>query len=267
VISEVENGFTGCVASVESSQYTAPVPHDTVVVVSDAHLGPGAEAATAAFLRFLEAVPDLGRHLLINGDLFEFWFEYATVIPRDAFPVLAGLERVRRAGVALTLTGGNHDRWGGAFWSAEIGATFHPAGVSLSLAGWRAFVTHGDGVAEERRSARLLHTITRWGPTATLFRWVHPDLGIRVVRAMSGVLAADTQDPATLERAAQAQAAWARDYLTAHTDIELLVLGHTHRPALEVVGRERWYLNPGAWFDGGRHALITPDGPELRRFG
>jgi UDP-2,3-diacylglucosamine hydrolase len=255
------------VASLGSTQYTAPVPHDTVVVVSDAHLGPDAEETTAAFLRFLDAVPDVGRHLVINGDLFEFWFEYATVIPRRAFPVLAALERLRRAGVALTLTGGNHDRWGGPFWGAELGAAFHPDGVSLVLAGRRAFVTHGDGLAERRRSARLLHGVTRWAPTAALFRWVHPDLGLRLVRALSGVLAADTRDPRVTAQAAAAQAAWARDYLARHPEIELLVLGHTHRAALEAAGPGRWYLNPGAWFDGGCHAVVTAAGPELRRFG
>lgn len=263
----MENGFTGRVASVGTSQYTAPVAHDTVVVVSDAHLGPASEAATAAFLRFLDAVPDLGRHLVINGDLFEFWFEYATVIPRHAFPVLAALERVRRAGVALTLTGGNHDRWGGAFWRMELGAAFHPAGTSLTLAGRRALVLHGDGVAEQRRSARLLHAVTRWAPTATLFRWLHPDVGIRLVGLLSGALAADTRDPAAIERAAGAQAAWAQAFLAAHPDVDLLVLGHTHRPALEAAGAARWYLNPGAWFDGGCHAVVTADGPELRKFG
>jgi UDP-2,3-diacylglucosamine hydrolase len=255
------------VASVGLPQYTAPVPHDTVVVVSDAHLGPGSEAAAAAFFRFLDAVPNLARHLVINGDLFDFWFEYATVIPRHAFPVLAALDRVRRAGVTLTLTGGNHDRWGGTFWGAEIEAAFHPAGVALPLAGWRALVTHGDGVAEEHLSARVMHRVTCWPPTAALFRWLHPDLGIRLARAMSGVLAAETRDDATVNRAARAQAGWARRYLADHPDLDLLVLGHTHRPALEAVGPRRWYLNPGAWFDNGRHAVITADGPELRTFG
>jgi UDP-2,3-diacylglucosamine hydrolase len=242
------------------------VPHDTVIVVSDAHLGPDAGARTAGFLRFLEAVPDLGRHLVINGDLFEFWFEYATVIPRHAFPVLAALARVRHAGVTLTLTGGNHDRWGGAFWGAELGAAFHPSGAALSLAGRRALVVHGDGVAERRRAARLLHRVTRWGPTVALFRWVHPDVGIRLVRAMSGMLAADTRDPQAIALAAQAQAAWAHAYLGTHREVDLLVLGHTHQAALEAAGPGRWYLNPGAWCDGGSHAVITPAGPELRRF-
>jgi UDP-2,3-diacylglucosamine hydrolase len=236
-------------------------------VVSDAHLGPEAGEATAAFLRFLEVVPDLGRQLLINGDLFDFWFEYATVIPRQAFPVLAALDRVRGAGVALTITGGNHDRWGGAFWGAEIGAGFHRAGAAVPLAGWRAFVTHGDGLAEEHLSARLMHRVTRWGPTAALFRWLHPDLGIPLVRAMSGMLAAQTGDQRAADRAALAQAEWARRYLAAHPDVDLLVLGHTHRAVCEAVEPRRWYVNPGAWFDGGRHALITPDGPALRTFG
>jgi UDP-2,3-diacylglucosamine hydrolase len=255
------------VASVGSPQYTARVLSDTAVVVCDAHLGPGSGASTAAFLRFLETVPALGRQLVINGDLFDFWFEYGTVIPRQAFPVLAALDRVRGAGVALTLTGGNHDRWGGAFWGTEIAAAFHPSGVTLPLAGWRALVIHGDGLAERHLSARIMHRVTRWAPTVALFRWLHPDLGIPLVRRMSGALAARARDEGVVDRAAQAQAAWARSYLAAHPDIALLVLGHTHRAACEAVAPRRWYVNPGAWFDGGRHALITPDGPELRTFG
>jgi UDP-2,3-diacylglucosamine hydrolase len=93
------------------------VPGTTnVVIVSDAHLGPRTPEVTATFLRFLAAVPSLGTTLVVNGDLFEFWFEYGSVIPRRAFPVLSGLRRLRDAGVELAVTGGNHDRWGGAFW-------------------------------------------------------------------------------------------------------------------------------------------------------
>src|SRR5439155_1357153 len=53
-----------------------------VLVVADAHLGQVPAAIESAFHRFLAAVPDLGQALLINGDLFDFWFEYRAVIPR-----------------------------------------------------------------------------------------------------------------------------------------------------------------------------------------
>ena len=55
-----------------------------LVVVSDAHLGVAPPAVEEALLAFLEAVPDLGDCLLVNGDLFDFWFSYAGSFPAAA---------------------------------------------------------------------------------------------------------------------------------------------------------------------------------------
>lgn len=254
------------VASLRHVQYTAPVPAATAVIVSDAHLGPGSREATHAFLAFLDGVPSLGTHLILNGDLFDFWFEYASVIPRRAFPVLSALRQVRDAGVSVTVTGGNHDRWGGRFWEDDLGATFHREGLRLEVAGWRADVRHGDGLAETHAAGRLLHAVTRWPVTGAAFRWLHPDLGMWLVQTMSGRLAQQTREGAVLEAAAAAQDAWARRFLAREVDVDLLVLGHTHRPALVTVAERRWYLNPGAWCDGRRYALVTATGPDLRAF-
>jgi UDP-2,3-diacylglucosamine hydrolase len=237
----------------------------TAVVVSDAHLGP--DVSSGPFLRFLASVPDLGAHLVINGDLFDFWFEYGAVIPRRAFRVLSALHRLALQGIELTVTGGNHDRWGGSFWRDEVGASFHREGAHLVLAGWRAAVLHGDGASETHASARVMHRVTRWPVTAAAFRWLHPDLGIGLVHRMSGRLAQQTRDGAVLEQAAAAQARWARAYLERDAGVDLLVLGHTHRAALEQVAEGRWYLNPGAWCEGECYARVTAAGPELRAFG
>jgi UDP-2,3-diacylglucosamine hydrolase len=235
-----------------------------VVIVSDAHLGPATPAET--FLRFLAGVPDLGGHLVVNGDLFDFWFEYGTVIPRRAFPVLSALAALTRAGVRLTVTGGNHDRWGGPFWRDELGAEFYPERARLNLAGWRCVVLHGDGMNETHLAARVMHTVTRWPATVAAFRWLHPDLGLRLVDVLSGRLARRTRDGAVLERAAAAQAAWARNYLAREPGVDLLVMGHTHRAVLEPVAPGRWYLNPGAWCERAGYALLTETGPVLRTF-
>lgn len=245
-------------------QYTARVS-GAVVIVSDAHLGPG--VSSGPFLRFLASVPDLGAHLVINGDLFDFWFEYGTVIPRRAFRVLSALHRLVLQGVEVTVTGGNHDRWGGSFWRADVGASFHPEGARLVLAGWRAAILHGDGASETHVAARVMHRVTRWPATAAVFRWLHPDLGLWLVQRLSGRLAQQTRHGHVLEQAAAAQAAWARAFLEREAAVDLLILGHTHRAALEPVGEHRWYVNPGAWCEGERYALVTGAGPELRVFG
>ena len=76
----------------------AAVLGHTLVVVSDAHLGVTPPAVEAALLAFLDAVPTLGDCLLINGDLFDFWFAYSRVIPRRGFHVRRGARAAPRRG-------------------------------------------------------------------------------------------------------------------------------------------------------------------------
>jgi len=242
------------------------VPPATVAIVSDAHLGHAPADAGTAFHAFLDSLPDLAEHLVINGDLFDFWFEYRRVIPRTAFPTLAALARMRSRGVQLTVIGGNHDRWGGDFWIREIGAAFHPQEVETTLGGRRVFLAHGDGLAETRWASRLMHRVTRNPVTVGLFRLIHPDVGYWLADRMSGVLAEQTRTPEALARAGAAQEAFASDLLTRRPELDLVVLGHTHHHVLKEVSTGRWYLNPGAWMLGYRYALLTAAGPELRSF-
>jgi UDP-2,3-diacylglucosamine hydrolase len=242
------------------------VQAETVYVLADAHLGKPPEQAAAALHQFLDAVPSAGDHVVINGDLFEFWFEYGRVSPGAAFATLARLAGMRKRGVRLSVTGGNHDRWARAFWQRELDAAFYRGSAELSLAGFRAYVAHGDGVAERRLGARLLHGLTRHPVTAAAFRWIHPDIGYGLVERLSGVLGERTRTPAVLEQAAAAQRAWATALLAQRTDLDLVILGHTHRAALEPAGERRWYVNPGAWMDGFRYAVIDADGPALRSY-
>lgn len=211
-------------------------------------------------------MPDLGTHLVLNGDVFDFWFEYRSVIPRSAFSTLAALSQLRDLGIGLTITGGNHDRWGGGFFEEELGATFHRKSVEVELSGLRALVRHGDGINELHRGGRLMHAITRMPITARVFRLIHPDFGFWFVRRMSTALSTHTNVDAVLQQAANAQLAYAKELMEERRDIELLVLGHTHRPVIVEVEPRRWYVNPGAWMDDLRYAVVTPQGPELCTF-
>lgn len=235
------------------------------VIVSDAHLGSTPPSVLHAFHRFLKVVPDLAERIIINGDLFEFWFEYKSVIPREHFPTLAALAQLRDSGVEIALTGGNHDRWGIGFWEQELGVEFHGGPLQTKLAGWNSWIVHGDGIAEIHRASRLGHAVCSHPLTARVFRLMHPDIGFGMVRRMKRFICAPRGDRDLIARAAEAQARYARGFLRERTDIDLLVLGHTHRPALESAGENRWYLNPGAWMDG-CYALVTSDGPTLRTF-
>lgn len=243
-----------------------PAPPSRVVVVADAHLGQVPRAVEAAFHAFLDALPDLGDALLINGDLFDFWFEYRSVIPRKHFPTIAKLHALRAKQIPVTFVGGNHDRWGGDFLTRDLGIAFSPGQTELDLAGRRSYVAHGDGLTEQHWSGALLHRVTRHPLTIAVFRALHPTLGFWIADKLSRQLADNTKDKAVLERAATAQAAYARGLLERRPELELVILAHTHRATVERLPDGRVYLNPGAWLDGGRYAVVTPDGVDLKTF-
>lgn len=244
----------------------AVLPPTRVLIVADAHLGQVPPAVATAFHRFLDAVPELGDALLIDGDLFDFWFEYRSVVPRRHFATVAKLHALRQRGIPITFVGGNHDRWGSDFLTQDLGIAFHPGEAEVDIAGRRAFVAHGDGLTEQHWSAGMMHRVTRHPLTIRAFRALHPDLGFWIAHQLSRKLADNTRDRAVLDRAERAQASYAEHLLARRSDLELVILAHTHRPALAQLPNRRAYVNPGAFLDGGRYAVVTKDNVELRTF-
>jgi UDP-2,3-diacylglucosamine hydrolase len=236
-----------------------------LVIVSDAHLGVAPPSVEEALLSFLEAVPGLGDCLLVNGDLFDFWFSYARVIPRRGFHVAAALARLRRR-LPIVMVGGNHDRWGGDFWERDVGVQFDPRRLTFDIGARRVAAIHGDGLTEPRFRATLLHRAINHPITAAVYRAIHPEIGLRLVDFLSPRLGDHTPDPGALADAAARQVAWAERLLAAEPAVGLVVMGHTHRPALTSPAPGRQYLNPGAWFDGFRFGVATERDAELRTF-
>jgi UDP-2,3-diacylglucosamine hydrolase len=236
-----------------------------LVIVSDAHLGAVPQVVEERFLAFLDAVPDLGDMLLVNGDLFDFWFAYRRAIPRFGVRVLSRLGELARR-IPVSMTGGNHDRWGGSFWKDEFGIDFSGDRLRLQMGNRNGVAIHGDGVAEAHWRGGVMHRITRHPVTPALFRLLHPDLGIWMVKRFSGRLADSTRQAEVLDRAAVRQQEWARQQLQADPSVSLLVMGHTHRPVAAELFPGQWYANPGAWLDGFRFAVATDAGVELNQF-
>lgn len=236
-----------------------------LVVLADAHLGAVGPEVEEALLAFLETVPTLGDCLLVNGDLFDFWFSYRRVIPRRGFHVAAALGQVRRR-IPVVMIGGNHDRWGGDFWQKDLGIAFHPVETRFAIGGRAVLAVHGDGLTEQYWSAEWMHHLTRNRLTIALWKAMHPDWGFWLVDKMSRGLGYSTREPSVLEAAAAKQQAWAEGKLAEEPTLGLVVMGHTHRPALIDAGAGRQYLNPGAWMEGFRYAVATETGATLRHF-
>src|SRR5262249_50181397 len=161
----------------------------SVFFVSDAHLGvdPAEREAerTARLHDFLNSIAGRASSLYIVGDLFDFWFEYRTAIPRRHFPTLAALARLREAGVDITYLNGNHDFWLGTFFRDALGIRAIDGGVSVEEQGRRLWVHHGDGLVGGDLGYRMLRGVRRSRAGIARYGLLPPALGIPLAHAVS----------------------------------------------------------------------------------
>jgi len=235
-------------------------------IVSDIHLGAVPRETERAFRRFLDHAAEHAGSLLINGDLFDFWFEYKSVILREHFRVVAKLADVVEAGVPVSFVGGNHDAWAGSFLRDEVGVTLLDGPVEMELGGRRALVAHGDGVGRGDYKYRALRKVIRHPASIAAFRRLHPDTGRRI----AGLASTTEHKAGSGDQAAKGRAAfirgWAEEQLARMPHVELVVAGHAHVPEVVEVAPGRFYANSGDWIRSYTYLVLPVAGgaPEVR---
>jgi UDP-2,3-diacylglucosamine hydrolase len=214
--------------------------------ISDVHLGLGPKEQEKAkedqLLRFLRSILPSAETLIVVGDLFDFWFEYTTVIPKGFHRTLAALQEFTDRSIPVHYVAGNHDFWMGDFFETELGIQVHPDPVTLPLQGKKVYLHHGDGLAQKDLGYRLIKPVLRNRFAISLYRWLHPDLGVRLARGSSRTSREYTSNKDYGEQ--EGMIAFATQKIREGNDI--VVMGHRHRPLrLDLEGGV--YINLGDW--------------------
>jgi UDP-2,3-diacylglucosamine hydrolase len=231
-------------------------------VLSDAHLGVAAEPLERALLALLAAAPQRVRSVIINGDLFEFWFGWRHVMPRDGYRAVAALAAARDAGLPILFIGGNHDCWSGDALARDTGVTYHLGAWEGSIGPWRTRIDHGDGLrdAEDRRY-RALRSVLRNKLAERAYRWIHPDVGVWLAKRSS-----HTSRNTRPKDGGRGLRDVAHATLSARHELDLVIYGHSHVTALERAASGGVYANPGAWLDAPTFLSIDDRSIVLRQW-
>ncbi len=253
------------------TEHGVPALDAPVYVLADAHLGvapPEQEELLWSFLRHLAEPPRDGGAaraggVILNGDMFEFWFEWGDVIPPGGERLLAALAALTARGTPVTWIKGNHDCWGGDVLRLLSGADYLDGPWTGSLAGWPAHVAHGDGLRPELDAGyRKLRAVIRHPWSVRAFRLVPPRWGMRLARATS-----HTSRNVRPRDGGEGLRGIAHGLLAADQALGLVVFGHTHVAKLERRSRETGiYANPGAWLDAATFLKVTREQVALCRW-
>jgi len=217
-----------------------------VVFISDVHLGFGDRQTDrrreARLVELLRSLPPTCGHLFIVGDLFDYWFDYRTAIPRQFVRTLAALHDLRDAGMPITYLMGNHDFGHATYFRDELGIDVERGDLDVTIGTTRFYISHGDGKAANDRGYLILRSILRNRAAQWLYRALHPDVGITLASRTSHGSRDYTSDKDYGPE--DGLRAFALDRLRNGYDV--VVMGHRHH-ATEERTADGIYVNLGHW--------------------
>lgn len=131
-------------------EHQTPTPRTSgrVYFTSDAHLGSGYHldplAVEQRLVRWLQHIQTDARAVYFLGDMFDYWFEYRTVVPRGFVRFLGQVALMSDAGIEIHFFAGNHDVWFSDYLQQELGAQVHHRALEVRLDGKLFRLAHGD---------------------------------------------------------------------------------------------------------------------------
>ncbi|CAN7423712.1 UDP-2,3-diacylglucosamine diphosphatase [Pseudoduganella sp. LjRoot289] len=209
--------------------------------ISDLHLQPAQAAITAAFHRFMqEQAPHAGQ-LYLLGDLFEYWAGDDDLAEPFHQEITSAIRRVSDAGVAVYWIAGNRDFLAGDAFAAASGATILPETWVADIAGLRVALLHGD--AQCTGDVKYMEFRAQVRQPA----WQQQFLAMPL--AQRKAIIAGLRDNS---RKAHGEKSYEIMDVTPQaiadvfeqTGADVMIHGHTHRPALHTVDGKRRYVLP-----------------------
>ncbi|ERJ59508.1 UDP-2,3-diacylglucosamine diphosphatase [Sphingobacterium paucimobilis] len=241
-----------------------------IYFASDFHLGSypreQSELREREIVKWLDHIKQDASELYLVGDVFDFWFEYRTVVPKGYIRFLGKLAELADLGVKITLFKGNHDMWMFGYLKKEIGATIVDNELVLNLNGKACYVHHGDGLGPGDRKYKILKKIFRSSFCQWLFARLHPNLGIGIAQRWSKhSRISNGNDEQFLGEDKEWLIQYAKETLkTQHYDY--FVFGHRHFPYELEIGAGSKIINLGEWINYYTYAVWDGHSLNLERW-
>ncbi|MFI5139038.1 MAG: UDP-2,3-diacylglucosamine diphosphatase [Sphingobacteriales bacterium] len=237
---------------------------------SDFHLGTGTyvkyREREARLVRWLDSIKSDAAEVFLMGDVFDFWFEYKTVVPKGYIRFLGKLAELADAGVKLYLFKGNHDMWMFDYFEKELNATIISDELEIERGGKKFYLHHGDGLGPGDNFYKILKKIFRSAFCQWLFARIHPNLGVGIANYWSrhSRLANEKE-----EEHKPGQQEWLVTYsnqlLQSHF-YDYLIFGHRHLPLDIQLNPETRYINLGEWVIANSYAVFDGETMTLHYF-
>lgn len=238
---------------------------------SDNHLGaPTREASLPReklFVQWLDQIKTDAEAVFLLGDLFDFWFEYKQVVPKGFVRVLGKLAELRDSGIPVYFFVGNHDLWMRDYFEKELNIPVYRKPQEFEFHGKKFLLGHGDGLGPGDKGYKRMKKVFSNPFCQWLFRWLHPDIGVRLGHYMSvkNKLISGDEDVKFLGEEGEWLVQYAKRKLQSkHYDY--FIFGHRHFPMEIKIAENSTYFNLGDWISHYTYGVFDGNTFELKKF-
>lgn len=248
-----------------------PASDKKIYFASDQHFGAPTPAESfpreKKFIAWLDTVKQDAAAIFLLGDLFDFWFEYQTVVPKGFIRVLGKLAEISDSGIPIHFFVGNHDLWMHDYFEKELHIPVYRDNREFIFFNKTFLIGHGDGkgpgdIGYKRMKKVFEAPFSKW-----LYRWLHPDIGMKLAQYLSvkNKLISGDSDVKFLGEDKEWLVLYAKRKLESkHYDY--FIFGHRHLPMQITVGPNSQYVNLGDWISYFTYGVFNGETFELKTF-
>ncbi|OAM51548.1 UDP-2,3-diacylglucosamine diphosphatase [Methylovorus sp. MM2] len=220
--------------------------------ISDLHLCHTRPAITAQFIAFLASTAKDAEALYILGDFFEYWAGDDDIADAHHQHIIGALKGLSSSGTKIFFMHGNRDFLIADIFAASAGLTLLPDPTLLEVYGKRILLSHGDTLCTDDLDYQAFRKQVR----APAWQKAFLDQPLATRKAQIEALRQRSES----EKSYKNESIMDVNPDAVHTLLrdfdypEILIHGHTHRPALHQLTydghtSERWVL--GDWYEQG----------------
>ena len=241
-----------------------------VYFASDNHLGAPTRKDSLPrekkFVAWLDSIKEDAAAIFLIGDLFDFWFEYKTVVPKGFTRTLGKLAEIADSGIPIYYFVGNHDLWMSGYFEDELGIPVFYKPQDFTIGNTTFFIGHGDGLGPGDKGYKRMKKVFTNPFFKWLFRWLHPDIGVKIAQYLSvkNKLISGDDDAKFLGEENEWLAVYSKKKLNEkHRDY--FVFGHRHLPLEITLNENSKYINLGDWIQYYTYGVFDGNDLNLER--
>tara|TARA_B100000809_G_scaffold61009_2_gene57623 strand:- start:8446 stop:9204 length:759 start_codon:yes stop_codon:yes gene_type:complete len=246
--------------------------NNKIYFASDFHLGaPNAEESLKRekkIVQWLDEIKVDAKEIYLVGDIFDFWFEYKTVIPRGFVRLQGKIAELTDNGIPIHIFTGNHDMWIFDYLPKELGVSLYRDNIVKDFNGKKFLIGHGDGLGPGDRNYKMLKGFFASKLCQWAFARIHPNFGIGIANAWSRKSRKSNIDYDEVFHGEEKEdlIIFCNEYIKKDPIIDYFIFGHRHLPLEINIGNKAKYINLGEWIKFNSYAVFDGEKLELKKY-